>query len=250
MEIAFFLFGELPVYRFSILLAVGSTIGLFSVAIRASSSTVQLKLNSGLGALWGALLVGRLTYVGMHWPYFRLNAWEVPQFWLGGIVGSAALAGGLLSVFVIAHFSNQNPGELADALRPLMTAVVVSAFLGCWLTGCFYGPQVAAWWGVPALDEWGEMSNRWPLQIVGAIIVLSISWFIDWINARRQFPAPGMAAALEVVMICLVFLGAAILRVDPAPKVTTNIFTFIVTAAIITLIALFFRNKSTHSPLP
>ncbi len=250
MEIAFYLPGKLPVFSFPFLLAIGSSIGLFTVALKASNSTVRLKFNSGLGTLFGALIIGRWAYIGIHWSYFKFNPWEIPQFWLGGQFGSAALAGGLLSIFVIARLSDQNPGELADALRPLMTAVVVSACLGCWLVGCFYGPEVKAWWGIPTVDEWGRMSSRWPLQIVCALIILFMSWSIDWINARRQFQASGMAATLGVFFICLVFLGAAVLRVDPVPKwnnisLNTIIYSSILFFIIIALFAMIRNSKST-----
>lgn len=240
MEIAFYLPGKLPVFSFPFLLAIGTSIGLFSIAIKSSDSLLQLNINSGLGGLVAAIFGGRLGYVAINWPYFRSNAWEIPQFWLGGIVGSAALAGGLLSIFVIARLSDQHPGKLADALRPLLTTVVVSACLGCWLVGCFFGSEVNAWWGVPTVNEWGEMSTRWPLQIVCALIILFMSWSIDWINARRQLPAQGMAATLEVVSICLVFLGAAALRVDPVPQWNEiPISTFVYSTGLISAIILF-----------
>jgi prolipoprotein diacylglyceryltransferase len=218
MQIAFYLPGKVPIYMFSLLLAFGSSIGLWTSTRRLPDKSIQNYFNAGVGALLGAAVLGRLMYILPNWAYFKAHLIEIPQVWLGGLSGLGALAGGLLALVLISTCIPLSLGGLADVLRPLLTAVAVSAWLGCWVEGCFYGPEVLAWWGVPSINEWGDISNRWPLQPVCALLILIIAWLIDQMSARKQVPALGVATLLEVGAICLVFLWGGILRVDPVPK--------------------------------
>ena len=218
MHIAFYIFGEVPVYTFSLLLSMGSCIGLLSVAQRVPGEARLANFNHGLWVLGGAATLGRLAYIAMHWAYYAEHPMEIPQFWLGGLSGVGALVGGLIALLIVAKGRAQRVAELADSLRPLLTTVTLSSWLGCWIEGCFYGPEVQAWWGVPTIDEWGEMNLRWPLQPVSALLTLLVAWVIDWFEARERVSALGMAASLEVGGIALILVWAASLRVDPVPQ--------------------------------
>jgi len=218
MDVAFYLPGSVPVYTFSLLIAFGAGAGLFSVVSNDAEKKRHARLNAGLGALVGGAIIGRAVYVAVHWGYFQTQLIEIPQIWLGGISGSGALAGGIISLLLIAVIKNENFAELSDALLPLLTALTVSAWLGCWINGSLYGPEVATWWGISARDEWGEYATRWPLQLLGALFTLSIAWGVDQARARGWLRTPGLAAAIEVGGIALTLLWAARLRVDPVPQ--------------------------------
>jgi hypothetical protein len=89
--------------------------------------------------------------------------------------------------------------------------------LGCWVDGIAYGPQVNSWWGVPARDEWGEISFRWPLQPLGAFLTLMIFWFLEVFKQRAWLKVPGRTFSLGFGGLSLILLGLSFLRVDPAP---------------------------------
>lgn len=218
MDVAFYLPGRVPVYTFSLLAAIGSALGLFWAAKEAPEKERLSIFSAGIWALGGAAISGRLTYVAVHWAYFQDHRLEIPQIWLGGISGSGALAGGILATVLVAMLSKDNPPALLDHLIPLLSVVTVSAWLGCWVNGCLYGPKVEAWWGVPARDEWGEIAPRWPLQLVGAALTLLIAWGVDQARVRGWLHAPGLAAALAVGGIALTLAWAAGLRADPVPQ--------------------------------
>lgn len=247
MDIAFYLPGRVPVYTFPLILAIGSTVGIFSIARRSPDKLLTARFQAMLWGLTGAAILGRIVHITVHWTYYSEHMIESAQIWLGGISGAGALLGGLLAVAIYAVITKRNLAHLMDSLRPLLTTITVSAWLGCWINGVFYGPQVQAWWGVPATDEWGEISLRWPLQPTVALITLLIAWGIDRIQAREQYQTPGLAASLEVGAIALLFVGAAFLRADPVPKLgLLNLNTWIALGIFIaTLIALavFIRRK-------
>ncbi len=245
MDIAFYLPGRVPVYTFSLLIAIGVTIGLFLMAKDAPKVALQAHFTAGIWSLLGAAILGRGIYVVIHWNYFQAQPNEIPQIWLGGISGHAAIVGGFISLALFAMITKTHFGALSDALLPLLTTLMISAWLGCWINGCLYGPEVQAWWGVPARDEWGEFAARWPLQLVGASLTLLIAWGVDQIPERNWLSAPGLAAALEVGCIALTLLWAATFRVDPVPQwrnlgldtwASFGLFILAITGAILILI--------------
>lgn len=159
---------------------------------------------------------GRTGYVAVNWAYFRSQPQEIYQVQLGGLSWAGAVLGGLIALFAVAGARKTLPGELADALLPLGTALAVSAWLGCWLDGCAYGAQNNAWWALPALDEWGMFAQRLPLQLLGVGSMLGLQAAIDWIRPRLK--ANGAAAAVWFVVFSFYMLIFSFLRADPAPS--------------------------------
>lgn len=191
--------------------------GLIWVAQQTPRNRVNGQVNAGLLTLLGSLLGGRAAFVGLNWPYFQTRILEIPQIWLGGFVWPGALGGALLSLTLIAALTRQPLGTLADGLLPLVASVSVSIWLGCWIDGIAYGPQVDAWWGVPARDEWGEIAYRWPLQPLGALLTLAVFWFLEVFKQRPWFNIPGRVFSLGVGGLSLILFSLSFLRVDPAP---------------------------------
>ncbi|MBC8506683.1 MAG: prolipoprotein diacylglyceryl transferase [Anaerolineales bacterium] len=218
MDVAFYLPGKVPVYTFSLLIAIGSTLGLFWVTQQSTSKGIRMNFYAGIWSLLGAALVGRAVFISIHWAYFQTHPFEIPQLWLGGITGVGALIGGILAISIFSAISKQNFAQLIDELIPLLTTLTLSAWLGSWINGCMYGPEVHAWWGIPARDEWGEFATRWPLQLIGALLTIFIAWGVDQARGRGWISVPGLAAALQTGGISLTLLWAAASRVDPVPQ--------------------------------
>lgn len=218
MDVAFYLPGRVPVYTFSLLIAIGSALGLFWAAQQTSSKAGRAITSTGIWTLFGAAIVGRALFVLTHWAYFRNYPLEIAQIWLGGIAWFGAVAGGILVVGLFSAISNQKFAKNLDAMIPLLTTLTVSAWLGCWVNGCIYGPETQAWWGVPARDEWGVFATRWPLQAIGALLSILIALGVDQGRHLGWIPSSGFAATLQTGGLALTLLGAAALRVDPVPQ--------------------------------
>ena len=104
-------------------------------------------------------------------------------------------------------------GQLADGLVPLLMLVSLAAWIGCWLDGCAYGPESLAWWSLPARDEWGLLSWRFPTQLLAALLTLALFWLVDrWRPGRK---IPGLTASLAVIGLMAIILAASFLRADP-----------------------------------
>ncbi len=218
MDVAFSVLGKIPIYTFSLMIAIGSAVGLYWISVDSPQKNLQENFAAGIWALIGAAIIGRATYIGLHWEYFQTHLIEIPQIWLGGISAYGAIAGGILATGLAAVITKTNYGEISDSLIPLITTLAISTWLGCWINGCLYGPQINGWWGIPVRDEWGDFSSRWPLQLVGALLTLLINRGVNYLRERGWLPAHGLAATLQLGCIALTLVWAASFRVDPVPQ--------------------------------
>ena len=213
------------VYVFSLLLGLGAGLGLAWAAGRAKPRQVSGVLDAGFAGLLGALLGGRLVYVAVHWAYFAAHLGEIPQVQLGGLAWPGAMLGGGLALLLVARLTQVPFGRLLEALIPLATVLAVCIWLACWLEGIAYGPAVDAWWALPARDEWGVLTRRFPVQLLGAALTLGLAWLVDRPSGRARGGLlqgldhflPGHTALLWVVGFSLILLALTLLRADPAP---------------------------------
>jgi phosphatidylglycerol:prolipoprotein diacylglycerol transferase len=214
VDVAFYLPGDLPIYVFPLILGLGATLGLGWSAWRAPVGQAHRQVDAGLWALFGGLLGGRAAYAAFNWSYYRTHLEQVPAVYLGGLAWPGALAGSLLALALFAAAAHTSFGSLADGLLPLLVTLTVSAWLGCWLEGCAYGALADTWWGMPARDEWGAFASRWPVQFLGALLVLGAFLAIDLNRARLR--VPGQAAVLGAFSLSLEMFALSFLRADPA----------------------------------
>jgi len=217
VEISFFLFGQILIYSFSLILAIGALIGLQGVVNAAviEGNDTRIYLKNANYILLGSLIGGRAAYAGINWAFFKNHLAEIPQIWLGGLSWPGALGGGLLTIALIALLQGWHFGALCDANLPLLTAMTISIWLGCWVAGTAYGPKVDIWWGVPAVDIGGQMALRWPLQLLGAMLTTLLSWITTMLWGKIR--APGLRFSFTLAGISLIQLMLIGLRVDPGP---------------------------------
>lgn len=215
VNIAFYLPGSIPVYSFSLLMAIGSSVGLWRIAKQSEEKHRRFYLDVGLWVLLAALIGARIAYTVGQWAYFRRNVIEIFELYRGGLSWPGALAGGVLALFVLARKRKMPAGVLADVLLPLGASLAVSAWMGSWLTGYAYGIESSSWWTLPAVDEWGVVSERWPVQLVGALLTLSLFWLVE--KKRRSFRLPGQAACIYMIGVSVVMFALTYLRADPMP---------------------------------
>ena len=201
--------------NFSVLLALGIVLGLSWTFLITKKEEQALSLIAGISAVIGALIGGRIAYITVNWDYFQNHFLKIPQVWLGGIAWPGALIGGILAIIVVAWLYGFSVGILVDRLLPLIASLSVAVWLGCWLTGCGYGPEFD--FGLPAKDEWGIWEKRLPVQLMGAFLTIGLFWGIDRFRLREDDLPPGLAGSLGLGGLSLILLGISYLRVDPYP---------------------------------
>ena len=215
VNVAFSLPGAINIFISSLILAVGAAAGLASLAWSASDDARSTNMNSGIWALVGSLIGGRVLYVALHWPYFQNNLVEAIQVYRGGLSWAGALIGGIAVTLLLSKISQRPFGELADMLIPLVFGISISAWLGCWLTGCAYGQPAEAWWALPAMDEWGVIAGRVPVQLIAILLTSGVFWLT---SLRREKPnIPGTTAGRFLLGVSITYFLLTYLRADPIP---------------------------------
>lgn len=199
---------------FSILLGLGTFLGLLLVVWRAPQKEALRYLDAGLWTLLGALIGGRGAYVLVNLRYYQSQPGEIPQVWLGGLSSIGALAGAMIAIIILSKVWNIPAGKIADMLIPLAGSLAVTAWLGCWVDRCAYGRPADLWWALPARDEWGVLEKRVPVQLIGAITSLALIWLLE--SASKRFPVPGLFASAGFFSLTAIILGLSLLRSDPS----------------------------------
>jgi len=218
VDLAFLLFGQIPVYVFPLVVGLSAVVGLLWLVVPVVDlpAETQLRFNLAGEVLIGALIGGRIGYVVVNWTYFQTLWIEIPQVWLGGLSWAGAAAGALVSLIIMIRSWDKIASHL-DTMLPLFTSLIIGCWLASWLTGHAYGVEVQGWWGIPARDEWGLIGMRWPVQLVGAMSALVIHAGVEESRARGWLPFPGLAASLTGFLITLTILAVSLFRADPIP---------------------------------
>jgi phosphatidylglycerol:prolipoprotein diacylglycerol transferase len=199
---------------FAIVLGIGAALGLLRVSRQRSGKW----LDAGLLVLLGTLLGARLGYVLVHLSYFSQHPAEIAAVRAGGLNGGGAAVGWILGLLLAAAIQRVAVLRLADWLYPLLPPLAVAGYLGCWLAGVVYGPElpVGTWWGVPAPDESGLVALRWPLQLAAALALLV---FYSLMERMMPLPRPsGWLFSLAASWYVIVDLVVSLLRADPQPS--------------------------------
>jgi prolipoprotein diacylglyceryltransferase len=200
---------------FSLLLGLGAAAGLMLAGWRAPEKYRLRYVDAGVLSLLGALIGSRTVMVAVNWAYYQTHISEILQVWRGGLSSIGALMGGIVAILMIAPVMRIPIGSLADILIPLTGTLTVTTWMGCWVDRCSYGLPSNSWWSLPARDEWGVLSNRIPVQLLGAMATLIIIWLLD--RFGKHIPAVGISASLGLFGISAVLFGLSYLRADPAP---------------------------------
>ncbi len=204
-----------PVYAFSLLLGAGAALGLGWLAVNSTESAVPA-LAAGLITLAGGLVGARTGYLAVNWGYYRTQTGEIFELPWGGLSWGGALAGAILALALAVPLLRLSPARLPDQLFPLVALLAIGAWLGCWLDGCAYGPTYEAWFALPGRDEWGNISGRLPIQLLGVLGSLAALLAFDF--GRRTVQPPGLAGVLALAALAVLTWWLSGLRVDPAPQ--------------------------------
>lgn len=200
---------------YSLLLGVGTLTGLLLTCWRAPLKELSCYINAGIWALVGTLVGSRAVTVAVNFSYYQAHPREIFQIWMGGLSGIGALAAGALSILIVAKWKNINTGALADALFPLAGTLMVTAWLGSWVGRSSYGFASDAWFALPSPDEWGLMGKRVPVQLIGALLALALTWLLE--HEDKRFPVLGMDALVGLFGLSAVMFILSFLRADPMP---------------------------------
>jgi len=205
------------VATYSLIVGIGASLAILRVLQHFPRWQQPRWANASLLLLLACLICSRLLYVIIQWPYFRANLIEILAIWRGGLSWEGALLGAYFGIWLISKGWKSSFLKIADALTPMVPPLVVSIWMGCWLSGMAYGFSTPpdTFWGMSVMDETGYVQDRFPLQLIASV---SILMFAFWLETRKAvYQKEGQKAAVMNLGLAAHLLLFMPLRADPAP---------------------------------
>ena len=183
------------------MIGIGASIGIWRIYQTAPLEQRSEYLNDGLLVQFMMLVGSRLGYVVQYWHYYRSAQREIFLLEQGGLTLWGAIAGGFLGFVIVVLISERQVFQIADAISPMLPPLTIFTWLASWRMGVAYG-EIApreAWWTLPSVDEFGQLTYRFPLQI--AVAVATLLPFL-WLETAKPFNGiVGMQAAMSVLVL-------------------------------------------------
>lgn len=199
-----FSIGNISVSSFGVFLALGFLLTVLLVwrLARAWDLDEEKILDLTLLTFVGGLIGARVYFALEHWQIFFTSPLKLIlimkypgfSFW-GGFLG------GWLTLHFLARRMKMDFWQAADIASVGLIGGLVLSDLGCFFGGCSVGVVSKAFFAVPMV---GLISNRWPVQLVEALLLVIILVKI-WSQATH-FHQRGKIVSLVLIALSLIKL--------------------------------------------
>jgi phosphatidylglycerol:prolipoprotein diacylglycerol transferase len=175
--------GNVTVYSFGLLLALGIILGGVLIAILARRYRLPIKtlFDDLLFILFCGVIGSRVLYAIIYPSYFHApdgNFWQVFALWQGGLIYYGAIIGGLLGAWYVFKNEKANFYRWLDLLVFGLLVGTLFGQTGCLLGGCSVGIY---------LDKGFTIDNRFPAQLFEAVwsLLLLVLGMVAYIRSAR-----------------------------------------------------------------
>lgn len=207
--------GELFIYSFTIVLALGVLAGIGLTIWRDRQSSARQWLDLILAMMAGAIIGGRIGFILFNWQYYQERTNEIWQFSQGGFNYYFAFGAGLLTLLIWSILKGKSFYQSFAKLAPAFLLFTVFAWAACWFEGCAYGKTtVIGPLSANLPDDFGVSAVRYQSQLIGLLLsfllFILILFLSNKIQARTVF-------WFTIASLSFVHLVTTFLRGDPAP---------------------------------
>ncbi len=195
MKIELFRIGNIPIYGYGAMIALGILLAMVVGTIRfkkrglKEDAVFDIVLVGGICGFMGA----KLLYVIVEFQEFLKDPLGV----LGstGFVVYGGLIAGVIAGWVYTRIKKINFMEYWDNVMPEIAMIQGFGRIGCFLAGCCYGKETTAWYGVVFPDDClapPDGVSRIPTQLISAagdwIIAIGLMILLDIVfkNVKKQ----------------------------------------------------------------
>jgi phosphatidylglycerol:prolipoprotein diacylglycerol transferase len=180
-------------------------------------------IDSGLAALVGGIVFGRLGHVLIYLAYFADHTQEMVQVWRGGLDWHGAVLGGLLGLALATRLFDLRFRQVSDVAAFILPLGAALIYTGCLMVSCGHGREVSSLSDYPPFlvaelsDLYGVNAPRLMSPLYGAVfsLVLLIAAFLFARQIRRE----GVRFWLVLALLGLVAFGIGFTRGDAIPMV-------------------------------
>lgn len=200
---------------YALMIGIGASLGIWRIYQNAPLEQRNEYVNDGWLVQFCILIGSRLGYVMQYWHYYQNARREIFLLRDGGLTLWGAIVGGLIGFIIVLLISERQTFQVADAISPMLAPLSIFVWLASWRVGVAYGelapPDV--WWTLPAVDEFGHLSYRFPLQVAAAIAILVP---FMWLETVKPFNGiVGMQAAMSILVLGGILSMFMVQRADP-----------------------------------
>jgi phosphatidylglycerol:prolipoprotein diacylglycerol transferase len=215
--------GPIVIRTYTLLLDLAILIGLGMLAWQGKhiDDTPTRRLDSGLFALVGGIIGGRLEHVIVHSAYFIEHPAEIVQIWNGGIGWHGAVIVGLVFLALSHKVTRVRFVSLLGTLSLALPLGAMLTYAGCLMDRCGHGREVETLVGYPPLlvaelpDMYGMVTPRFASQLYG--FVLGLLLLIVSIILARRVNRPGLRFWLVLALLGLGAFAIGFTRGDSNP---------------------------------
>lgn len=206
----------IPLHFYDLITALGASWGLWRVYRSFPAEKALAGLWRGLIALLGGLMGSRMGYILLHWDFYSQHPSLIPRFWLGGYNAFGAIAGIILFTVAMALIYRVSVCEQLDHISRLAAPLSTAVLIGLWGEGIAYGRRLpsGAFLALPAPDESGGTTMRFPLQLIAALSSLLVLLLVEHWNRKAR---PGRQFGWIGLSLSLILAVTSLWRDDPAP---------------------------------
>lgn len=210
------------------LLATIALAAAYSVAYalwkRGKDSTANTRDfdRTALIVLITGVIGARALFVLYHFDYFVNAPSEIIAFWHGGWVWHGGLIGGAIALFFCAGKSAKNFLLLADLFAPALALAQSIGRWGNYFNQEAYGLPTSAWWGIPIdpanrVAGFEATSTFHPTFLYESVADIALFAFLLALSLRKNTLAPGVIAAIYLIIYSAIRFGIEFFRIDLVP---------------------------------
>lgn len=224
-EAILFKFGQLTIYWYGFILALGFLVALIVASFLFKRNKLNPELLNPLTffTVFGAIIGARLYYVFYAWVFYKDSFFSIFKIWEGGLAIHGVLIGGMLGLYCFSKRYKQDYVFFLDILAP---CVVLGQSVGRWgnyFNQELYGKPTSLWLGIPIqspMPGYESFTHFHPTFLYESILNLFIFGFLI---VMHYFDIPKSKQGL--VFLTYVFLYSGVrffmefLRIDYSPYV-------------------------------
>ncbi len=180
--------GPITLYGYGLMIALGFLAAAWDLSRRASAAGLDRDRiqNLALAALLVGIVGGRALYVGLNWPQYRSNGWEIFRLDHGGLVFYGGFITGFAAVLWGIRRNRFPLWKTVDLFVPPLVLAHAFGRVGCFLNGCCYGKLASVPWAVAFP---GEGIPRHPAQLYESAFLVFLFFLLG--SLQRRNPRPG-----------------------------------------------------------
>jgi phosphatidylglycerol:prolipoprotein diacylglycerol transferase len=144
------IFGGLSVFGYGVMLVLAfiSSTWLAGWRARREHLDPDVIMDMAFWVFLSGMVGARLFYCVEYWGSEIKNAWDILQYWKGGIVFYGGMIGGTAGFFVYRQLRPFPLRPYMDVVAPSIAIGTMFGRLGCFLNGCCYGRTSELPWAV------------------------------------------------------------------------------------------------------